>query len=121
MRANELLIEFVSIMQQKYPDAIFQYEYMEEDDLYQIWHTYTDVYTDDKFKEAVGDLIMELFVPEGLLNVYIVLNANNMEGNKMKEWHKFSHNNPDTYPAKTGCYLCLTIWGIHYELCWDAI
>lgn len=67
--------KFVDEMQKAYPQTVFRYEYNKEDDMYRIWHTYQDVYTDMEFTTAMGKKIKELFIPEGFFNFYIDLNT----------------------------------------------
>lgn len=38
----------------------------------------------------------------------------------MEEWSSFDFDEPASYPPKEQCYLCLTVFGKHIELCWNA-
>lgn len=79
MRPNDLLKTFVGEMQREYPSAIFRFEYDEEEEMHRIWHTYTDVYSDESFNSAIGKLITNLYVPAEFFDYYIELNVSYVE------------------------------------------
>lgn len=83
MRPNDLLKTFVGEMQRRYPSVIFRFEYDEEEGMHRIWHTYTDVYLDESFNSAIGELITSLFVPADFFNYYIELNVQYIEESKL--------------------------------------
>ncbi|MDI3504121.1 MAG: hypothetical protein PWP64_1057 [Candidatus Cloacimonadota bacterium] len=95
MKNDDLMIRFVGILQERYPDIIFRFEYQEEDDWYKIWHTYENVNEDDEFRDTIGGFMKDILFPEGMMKVYFDLNIDFIEGMKCQpSWHVVSTKDP---------------------------
>lgn len=102
MNKDSLMIKFVGILQERYPDVIFRFEYQEEDDWYKIWHTYEKVNEDDEFRGTIGRYMKDILFPESMMKVYFDLNIDFIEGMKRQSsWHVASTKEPSVKEVLT--------------------
>lgn len=102
MKNDVLMIRFVGILQERYPDIIFRFEYQEEDDWYKIWHTYENVNEDDEFRGTIGGYMKDILFPEGMTNIYFDLNIDFIDGMKSQSsWHVASTKEPSVQDGVT--------------------
>ena len=67
---EELLSQFVSRMQDKFPNTMFGFEYNKEEKAYRVWHTSYKAEEESLFLTAMGELIHELFIPAKYTDYY---------------------------------------------------
>lgn len=72
------MIEKIKIIieqiKERYPDIYVGYEYLEKDDVYEIWYNKEELNTDESFQEFVGKLIYEQLFSKNIFNFFIDYN-----------------------------------------------
>lgn len=66
-----LIEKFISEIKNKYSNLYIEYNYDEQDDLYEIWHNNADLeYKDEEFKKIVASKAKEILFDNDIFNFY---------------------------------------------------
>lgn len=72
------MIEKIKIITEKikehYPDIYVGYDYLEKDNVYEIWYNKKELNTDESFQEFVGKLIYKYLYSNNIFNFFIDYN-----------------------------------------------
>lgn len=89
MDANRTIENFITAINQKYPDLVMGYVYVEDEDYYSIWHNNEQIESEDNdFLVFSGNLYKKHFYTDEILNVafsYDYRMAENVLKQKIKE------------------------------------
>lgn len=72
---TEKIIDIINNLKNNYPMTYFSYFYHQSSDIHEIWHNNILLRKDKKFKNFCGELILNYFLSEKKLNLFIDYSA----------------------------------------------